>query len=93
MRQAKAVLPDLNISAARYWTGSRPSFPDGIPVLGPLGRRPGLYGGFGHSHHGLMMAPQTGEVLADLVSGRDPDVDLAPLRATRFSNMAEQENG
>lgn len=92
LRQAKAALPDLDISGARYWTGSRPSFPDGIPVLGAIDGRPGLYAGFGHSHHGLMMAPQTGEVLADLVSGRAPGVDLAGLTAARFSNTVVKES-
>ena len=63
-RQAKSVLPDLNDTQPSFWMGRRPSFPDSLPVLGRLGKFNGLYGCFGHSHYGLMMAPKSGEILA-----------------------------
>ena len=82
--QAKAMLPDLETSEARFWMGRRPSFPDSLPAIGPINGSDGLYAAFGHSHYGLMMAPKTGELVADLVSGRNPNVDMAPFSLARF---------
>jgi glycine/D-amino acid oxidase-like deaminating enzyme len=39
---------------------------------------------FGHGHFGLMAAPATGQLIADLVAGRSPRIDLAPFRPERF---------
>lgn len=83
-RQAKAMLPDLDTTQTSFWMGRRPSFPDSLPALGPLAGHEGLFTAFGHSHYGLMMAPKTGEVLADMLSGQPVNTDLAPLSAHRF---------
>jgi len=82
--QAKAMVPDLDTGGARFWMGRRPSFPDSLPAIGPLKGRDGLYAAFGHSHYGLMMAPKTGELVADFVSGRSPNIDLAAFSPARF---------
>lgn len=84
-KQAKAAFPDLKVSEPRYWMGSRPSFPDSLPMIGEFGGLKGLYAGFGHSHYGLMMAPKTGELLADLITGRTPNFQLAAYSAERFN--------
>ncbi len=82
--QAKSLVPDLNTSEARFWMGRRPSFPDSLPAIGPLNGKDGLFAAFGHSHYGLMMAPKTGELVADLVSGRSPNINLDPVSLARF---------
>ncbi|WP_377194406.1 NAD(P)/FAD-dependent oxidoreductase [Ruegeria meonggei] len=82
--QAKAMVPGLDTGEAQFWMGRRPSFPDSLPAIGPVNGREGLYTAFGHSHYGLMMAPKTGELVADLVSGRSPNIDLAPFSLARF---------
>lgn len=82
---AKSAFPALNTENARFWMGQRPSFPDSIPALGPLGSEPGLFVNFGHSHHGLMMAPKSGELLADLITQTQPNYDLSALSPHRFS--------
>ncbi|MEX0277765.1 MAG: NAD(P)/FAD-dependent oxidoreductase [Ruegeria sp.] len=82
--QAKAMVPDLDVSEARFWMGRRPSFPDSLPAIGEVKGKPGLFCAFGHSHYGLMMAPKTGELVADLVSGRRHNVDLGKLSLARF---------
>jgi D-amino-acid dehydrogenase len=82
--QAKAMVPVLDTDKAQFWMGRRPSFPDSLPAIGQLSGDSGLYGAFGHSHYGLMMAPKTGELVADLVSGRRNNIDLAPFSLTRF---------
>ncbi|WP_306152789.1 FAD-binding oxidoreductase [Roseovarius sp. MMSF_3281] len=83
-RQAREVFPDIVTKNARFWMGRRPSFPDSLPVLGPSERHEGLHFCFGHSHYGLMMAPKSGEVLADHLTGVRPNVALEAYRATRF---------
>ncbi len=82
--QAKSIVPDLDTSGARFWMGRRPSFPDSLPAIGPLNGKDGLYTAFGHSHYGLMMAPKTGELVADIISDRSPNIDLDPFSLARF---------
>ncbi len=82
--QAKAMVPDLDTSQGQFWMGRRPSFPDSLPAIGQFNGNSGLYSAFGHSHYGLMMAPKTGELVADLVSGRRLNIDLSPFSLTRF---------
>ncbi|MEM6660047.1 MAG: FAD-binding oxidoreductase [Pseudomonadota bacterium] len=82
--QAKSLVPDLNTGEAQFWMGRRPSFPDSLPAIGPLNGKEGLYAAFGHSHYGLMMAPKTGELVADLLSDRSPNINLDPFSLARF---------
>ena len=51
---AKRMFPDMNTENMSSWMGSRPSFPDSLPMLGELPKHQGLYSAFGHSHYGLM---------------------------------------
>lgn len=85
IRLAKRTLPDLEPSAPRFWMGRRPSFPDSLPMLGEFAGHQGLYAAFGHSHHGLMMAPKTGEVVADMVMGKPVNTDLSAYSTARFN--------
>ncbi len=82
--QAKSMVPDLNSDKAHFWMGRRPSFPDSLPAVGPVDGMDGLYAAFGHSHYGLMMAPKTGELVADIVSDRSPNISLDAFSLTRF---------
>ncbi len=83
-RLTKSMLSDLNPAGTKYWMGHRPSFPDSLPVLGALPNHEGLYGAFGHSHYGLMMAPKSGQLIADIVSGIIPNAEMSPYSAERF---------
>lgn len=82
--QAKAMLPDLNAENQSFWMGRRPSFPDSLPALGEIDGSPGLIAAFGHSHYGLMMAPKTGEIVADMLSNRRSNVNLDHYNLNRF---------
>ncbi len=83
-RLTKRLVPGLNTEDCEEWMGTRPSFPDSLPCLGEIPGRPGLFAAFGHAHCGLMMAPMTGRVVADLASGATPNIDLAPYGVERF---------
>lgn len=84
IKLAKAAFPDLNTNSPSFWLGRRPSFPDSLPMLGEVANHEGLFFNFGHSHYGLMMAPKSGEVIADLICNTHPNADLTPFSPTRF---------
>lgn len=84
IRQSLAMLPGLQADGVRFWLGRRPSFPDSLPALGPIKGHDGLFAAFGHSHYGLMMAPKTGEIAADMIAGRPANTDLSQLDPQRF---------
>jgi D-amino-acid dehydrogenase len=66
------------------WMGRRPTMPDYLPTLGSAPGFSNTWFDFGHQHLGLSMAARSGFVVADLVAGRDPGLDLSPFRADRF---------
>jgi len=68
---------------AKFWVGARPMLPDGPPLLGrtPLAN---LYLNTGHGSSGWVMAVGSGRVVADLIAGRQPDIDLDGLTLARY---------
>lgn len=64
--------------------GNRPSTPDALPILGPLARARDIWVATGHQHVGFSTGPGSGQVLADLMSGRRPQIDPAPFAPARF---------
>ena len=88
LEQGRKMLPGL---AAEHpeerisvWMGHRPSLPDSLPVLGPSRATPDVIYAFGHGHVGMTAAPMTGRLVADLVAGRPPAIDIAPFSPARF---------
>jgi D-amino-acid dehydrogenase len=63
-----------DLGRATFWCGLRPMTPDGPPVIGPT-RLAGLYVNTGHGTLGWTMACGSGRVIADIISGRPPEVD------------------
>ena len=74
-----------DLSRAEFWCGLRPMTPDGTPVVGPT-RLPNLYLATGHGTLGWTMAAGTGRLMADVISGRRPQIDLSGLTAERYPN-------
>lgn len=66
------------------WAGLRPVTPDMLPILGADPDRPLLIYACGHSRNGVLMAPLTGDLIADLVTGAPLSHDLSQFRADRF---------
>jgi D-amino-acid dehydrogenase len=58
--------------------------PDYLPAIGASRRAGNLYYAFGHQHLGLTLAATTGELVAALMAGAEPKVDLAPFDLGRF---------
>jgi D-amino-acid dehydrogenase len=67
------------------WTGWRPMTPDSIPIIGRVPRWDNVFVAAGHNMLGLSMAPATGKLVAELVSGNKPHLDPGPYSLDRKS--------
>jgi D-amino-acid dehydrogenase len=88
-RTLEFVVQDLfpeggDVTRASFWTGLRPMTPDGTPVLGPT-KLDNLYLACGHGTLGWTMAAGTGRVMADLLAGRPPEIDMNGLTLARYA--------
>ena len=83
-RLAKRMYPKLRLEGATRWMGRRPSMPDGLPVIGPSPRHENLWLAFGHGHTGMVAGPMTGRIVAGMITGPMPNIDVTPYRAGRF---------
>ena len=72
-----------DVSQATFWCGLRPMTPDGAPIIGktPVDK---LLLATGHGTLGWTMAAGTGRVIADIVSGKPPDIDITGLGMARY---------
>src|SRR6185295_9065912 len=83
LRFARDVFPDaVDFDRGEYRACLRPMTPDGPPILG-LGRYRNLFFNCGHGHMGWTMACGTARIVADLMSGRMPELDLDGLTPRR----------
>jgi D-amino-acid dehydrogenase len=74
-----------DVAKATFWSGLRPMTPDGPPVIGAT-RFANLHLNTGHGTLGWTMACGSGKVLADLLSGRKPDIDTSELTVSRYDH-------
>ena len=77
------ALADASVSHA--WAGLYEMSPDANPIVGPASEIDGFYLINGFSGHGFQHSPAAGRILADLITGRDPEFDLAPFAHERFA--------
>jgi glycine oxidase len=85
-RSAVALVPELsNAKILEDWAGLRPGTPDALPILGPTAT-PGYYVASGHFRDGILLAPITAQVMAEVIEGKNPDHDLTLFSPARFSN-------
>ncbi len=80
----KTILPGLRNAKHSEWMGHRPCLPDSLPVIGRAPNLANAFFAFGHGHLGLLGAAPTGRVIAQVVMGQAPMIDLAPYRIDRF---------
>jgi glycine oxidase len=82
---SEEICPVLESSQdVRAWAGLRPVTPDMLPIIGADPEYPSLLYACGHSRNGVLMAPLTGDIIADLVIGSPLSHDLAQFRPDRF---------
>jgi glycine oxidase len=82
---SEEICPSLASSReTRSWAGLRPITPDMLPILGPDPEHPSVLYACGHSRNGVLMAPLTGDLMADLATESPLSHDLAQFRPDRF---------
>ena len=74
--------PELD--PVEIWRGLRPSSPDGLPIVGRPRRLDNLTIATGHGTLGVSLGPITGQLVADIVTGQAPSLDVSPLSPDRF---------
>lgn len=89
IRKVRTVAEEICPSLGRQekvvaWAGLRPVTPDMLPILGPDPEYPSLLYACGHSRNGVLMAPLTGDLIADLVTESPLKHDLSQFRPDRF---------
>jgi glycine oxidase len=90
---AHALVPALaEAPVTSTWSNFRPFTEDHLPVLGLTAVR-GLVLATGHFRNGILLAPVTGQVIADLIAAGNPGVDLAPFSVARFATPAVWQRG
>jgi glycine oxidase len=87
-RAALAMLPALqDARILEAWAGLRPGTPDALPILGAT-PTPGYFVATGHFRDGILLAPITARLMAQLVLGETPQFDLSSFSASRFAACA-----
>jgi D-amino-acid dehydrogenase len=85
VRSVGSLFPEAgDLQAARFWSGLRPMTPDGPPVIGSTSI-PNLFLNTGHGTLGWTMACGSGQVLADIISGRKPAIEVEDLSIRRYA--------
>jgi D-amino-acid dehydrogenase len=87
-RKALPGLADAGVRAV--WRGLRPCTPDGLPAVGRTRVADNVVFATGHAMMGITLAPLTGRLVAALVAGGDPGIDLSPLDPDRFDPRARR---
>lgn len=86
---ALRLFPSLaGVPVMRSYGGFRPYVPDHLPVIGEDPRLAGLWHATGHEGAGIGLSVGTGRVLRDLVTGRQPDIDVRPFAVDRPAVLA-----
>jgi len=82
---ALAMVPALsNLAFREAWAGLRPATHDLLPVLGFSSTISNVIYATGHFRSGILLSALTGTIVADLVAGRQPSIDLEPFSPARF---------
>ena len=81
----RRLLLDDPLRVRRRWAGLRPVTPDGVPIIGPASRCHNLTIAAGHAMTGLTLGPGTGRIVAQLVCGEPPAIDIERFSPRRFA--------
>ena len=84
LTKAQRFLPGLKTTGGTQWMGFRPSLPDSLPAIGYARDTNRVIYAFGHGHLGLTQSTGTAILVADLLTGQPPAIDLTPFSPQRF---------
>ena len=83
-RAVRKAMPDLTFREETEWMGHRPATTDSLPVIGEVPGTRNAFLGYGHQHVGLTGGPKTGRIIAQLIGGKKPNIDLTRYSPSRF---------
>lgn len=87
-KRAVDTFPFLkNVNLIRTFSGFRPFTPDNLPILSEVPSVEGLFIAAGHEGDGIALAPITGKIMSEIVSGQGTETDLEAFRIDRFSKI------
>lgn len=84
LQKAAMFMPGLVTTGGKQWMGFRPSLPDSLPAIGFSRTSHNIVYAFGHGHLGLTQSAGTGKLVAELITGATPALDLTPFSPQRF---------
>jgi D-amino-acid dehydrogenase len=84
-RQVEQLLPDVRYDDVIEWMGHRPAPADSLPLIGANDTGGRSFSAFGHQHVGLTGGPKTGRIIAELIDGKKPNIDLAPFDPRKYA--------
>jgi glycine oxidase len=85
-QRAISLIPGLaHATIVDSWAGLRPATPDRLPILGPHPTRAHHWFATGHYRNGILLAPATAHVMADLILDRTPVISLEAFSASRHT--------
>ncbi|MBB1496580.1 FAD-binding oxidoreductase [Paracoccus sp. MC1862] len=87
LKKAKTFLPALKTEGGVQWMGFRPSLPDSLPAIGRARATPRVTYAFGHGHLGLTQSAGTARLVADLLTGQTPPIEIAGFSPQRFKRL------
>ena len=94
----EATIRKLHAAAVKYfpeleeapmvatWTGLRPGTPDDLPLMGETAT-PGIFLASGHFRNGILLAPLTAQIMADMLAGKPPALDISAFSPLRFAHQ------
>ncbi|WP_104666526.1 NAD(P)/FAD-dependent oxidoreductase [Ensifer adhaerens] len=84
LKKAQAFLPGFRSEGGVQWMGFRPSLPDSLPAIGRARATGRVVYAFGHGHLGLTQSAGTARLVADLITGQRPAIDISSFSPQRF---------
>jgi D-amino-acid dehydrogenase len=88
LRAVSRYLPEFgpdDFRAVSPWSGLRPCSPDGLPYVGRFARYANLCAATGHTMMGVSLGPITGKLIAEILSGEKPSLDISLLSPNRYA--------
>ena len=90
-RDASRFVPELAFApVVSSWAGLRPGTPDDLPILGKT-ETAGVFIATGHFRNGILLAPVTAKIMADVIGGGAPELDISGFSARRFVQRSTTE--
>ena len=82
-RQAEKYFSPETVASVKTWSGFRPASPDGLPYIDAVPKINNAFVASGHGMMGVTLGPVTGKLIAELISGIEPTLDMSSLKADR----------